>query len=380
MAKLKEVFVAGGMPSITYFDRQELKLEAKLRSELAEGFKIIAVTGPTKSGKTVLCRKVIPDKSCVRIDGGQIETADDFWGETLRALNLPSEESLTTSSILTASIKALIGLQAQLNSGSIVKFAAPSKKQILQLMRERGLTLIIDDFHYMLEDIQREVVRSLKSEVFEGLSVILIAVPHRAFDTISAEPEMEGRYAHIEIPPWAQHELIAIPRTGFAKLRMNVDPIVIDGMCCEAMQSPLLIQRFCARLCTHYQIEESLKKLRDFQPTDEVIRNIYKGVAQQFGFPTFKKVAKGPQSRSKRNPRKLKNSNETVDIYQAILMAVAKTGPKAKLHYDDIREHLKEILSETDIPQKHEVSGALGHMETIARQKNKRGTCIGVGP
>ncbi|WP_156916835.1 hypothetical protein [Leisingera aquimarina] len=71
--KLKDVFVAGGMPTVTYIDREHLGLEKSLREELAEGYKIVAITGPTKSGKTVLCRKVISEQGSVWVDGGQVE-------------------------------------------------------------------------------------------------------------------------------------------------------------------------------------------------------------------------------------------------------------------------------------------------------------------
>ena len=59
MVKTKNVFVAGGMPSVTYIDRLALNLEKSLRSEIREGYKVICVTGPTKSGKTVLTEHVL---------------------------------------------------------------------------------------------------------------------------------------------------------------------------------------------------------------------------------------------------------------------------------------------------------------------------------
>lgn len=93
MTELKEVFVAGGMPSITYVDRQHLNLEKSLRDELSEGYKIVAITGPTKSGKTVLCKKVIDEKDSIWIDGGQIDKSDDFWGAILSELRLPVERT-----------------------------------------------------------------------------------------------------------------------------------------------------------------------------------------------------------------------------------------------------------------------------------------------
>lgn len=369
--KLKNVFVAGGMPTVTYIDREHLSLESSLRNELAEGYKIVAITGPTKSGKTVLCKKVISERDSVWIDGGQVDGSDDFWGGLLRNLDLPDEETISEKVSISASFKAVIGLKTQVSDGKTVKFNGATKKEILQVMRERDLSLIVDDFHYLEDKLQTEVVRSLKSEVFEGLQVVLIAVPHRAFDAISAEPEMEGRYSHINIPEWSENDLKEIASIGFPKLGMQVASETIDEFCSESLGSPLLMQRFCGRLCLNYSVTETIKPARDYLPTKTVREAIYRQVSEQFGFPTFEKLAKGPQSRSKRNPRRLRDGTGSLDIYQAILVAVGNTGPKPKLHYDKIREALQNLLRDVDVPQKHEVSNALGQMEIIARRKLK---------
>ena len=57
--RVRDVFVAGGMPVLTYVGRADVTLEKSLRSEINEGYKLITITGPTKSGKTVLARHVL---------------------------------------------------------------------------------------------------------------------------------------------------------------------------------------------------------------------------------------------------------------------------------------------------------------------------------
>ena len=56
--RIAQVFVAGGQPSLTYVERAapeaSQSLEERMRNCLDTGFKPLTVTGPTKSGKTVL--------------------------------------------------------------------------------------------------------------------------------------------------------------------------------------------------------------------------------------------------------------------------------------------------------------------------------------
>ena len=362
MVAVKEVFVAGGMPKITYVDRASLNLERDLRREISEGYKVICVTGPTKSGKTVLTRHILGPGASSTVNGGQVKNSEEFWSLLLQELDLPDETTVQATSEVSVGLRWLVSAQSKAAEGDSQKFSNKNKSTILDYMREQGLALIVDDFHYMPTEVQKEVVRALKSEIFDGLIAVLIAVPHRAFDAIGVEREMEGRFANVEIPSWEKHELTEIARQGFPALRMQVPAECVQEFAAESNGSPLLMQRFCGWLCAHYDVTETLTSGREFNPSEETKVGIYSGVAKQFGFPTFEKLSKGPQSRSRRIDRNVVDGGDPLDIYQAVLRGVAMTGPKEKIHYNEIRDQLKFLLKEQDVPQKHEVSAALGHM------------------
>jgi hypothetical protein len=55
------------------------------------------------------------------------------------------------------------------------------------------------------------------------------------------------------------------------------------------------------------------------------------------------------------------------DIYQALLLSLAESGPKSVISYDELRESLGDILVE-QIPQKHEITSALKHLSRISRE------------
>jgi hypothetical protein len=62
----------------------------------------------------------------------------------------------------------------------------------------------------------------------------------------------------------------------------------------------------------------------------------------------------------------------SVDIYEAILLAIAATGPREKLTYDQIRTSLNAVLIDK-VPQKLEVSNALNNLASIAEKESKGG-------
>ena len=78
----------GGFPSHTYNPRDDRKLEAQL-SEVEDNLcKLVAVTGQTKSGKTVLARKVLPQVEAVWIDGGIPSDEEELWQLVVENLGL----------------------------------------------------------------------------------------------------------------------------------------------------------------------------------------------------------------------------------------------------------------------------------------------------
>jgi len=66
-----EVFVAGGLPTITYVEREEQHIERNLARALATPNQIVSLAGTTKTGKTVLCKRVLGEREYVWVDGGQ---------------------------------------------------------------------------------------------------------------------------------------------------------------------------------------------------------------------------------------------------------------------------------------------------------------------
>jgi hypothetical protein len=90
-----QVFVAGGLPTITYVPRESLQLEDRVRDYLSERHKILSLSGPTKCGKTVLLKSVLSASSreSVWISGGDIGSIDFFWNGLADVLGVYIEES-----------------------------------------------------------------------------------------------------------------------------------------------------------------------------------------------------------------------------------------------------------------------------------------------
>ena len=360
--------------------REQLGIETELSRGVAHPSAIVSLTGNTKSGKTVLCRTVLGTRHYVWIEGGQIKAEQDLWDRVCYELNFPLEISKTTGqqsgTTIAGSVEASAGtgllaaLKAVISaSGSHLSndetqrtYRIDSTSSALNHLLAKNIALVIDDFHYIPPGDRQAIIRSIRGAIFEGQKVILLSVSYRAFEAIRAEPEITGRLRHVEVPEWSKEDLQLIAVKGFAALNIKCPVRIIQSFAMEANGSPLLMQNFCWEICNDLDFDTTLED-EGHIPPDTDIKRIFMRVARDSGQPIYEKLAAGPVTRTARMGRPLRGGG-TVDIYQALLLAIANTGPLPSISYDVIRTNLGTILADK-VPQKIEVSNSLIHLVKI---------------
>ncbi len=365
-----EVFVAGGQPTVTYIEREDHDVERMLARALAAPNQIVSLAGPTKTGKTVLCKKVLNERDYVWVDGGKIKTAAEFWGTVCSELHIPFENSVTSGRETQVKLEGSIPFLTTAGGShlsaksSTETFKPDSMGWALEFMATERIVLVIDDFHYISPDVRTDIMRNVKGAVFNGLKVLLLSVTHRVFDAIKAESELTGRFTTVTLPHWSNQDLQQIPNKGFTALNVSYPLSLIDMLCEEAQENPFLMQKFCWEICFDNHIEA--KKLLS-QSIDKIdLHKMCERLALDYGLPTYQQLVAGPQSRKIREKRPLKYGGE-VDIYEVVLLAIAQTGPKSVIKYDELRNEISNLLADK-MPQKHEITAALKHLTKISKE------------
>jgi hypothetical protein len=363
------VFIAGGQPSITYVDRQHLDMERDLARAIASPNQIVSLSGPTKSGKTVLCRHVLGNRQYIWIEGGQTSTAGAVWDKICYELNYPVEISKGNADKTTigAGLRGLIFSV----SGSQLHEAETKRKYTIDAMAsatrhliENNIALIVDDFHYLSDEAKQEFLRNIKGSVFSGLRLVLLSVAHRTFDAIRAESELTGRFISVTVPEWSADDLALIPQKGFVALNVECPEKIIEKLSAESQSSPFLMQKLCWEICYDLGVDQNpIEAIR--VPAGLDLQGLYTRIAKDSGLPIYERLVAGPQIRKDRMKRPLQAGGDA-DVYQATLLAIAQTGPKPSVSYNEIRTELTDILADK-IPQKHEVTSVLKHLSRISR-------------
>jgi hypothetical protein len=157
---------------------------------------------------------------------------------------------------------------------------------------------------------------------------------------------------------------ITITYKGFDALNISCGNHIINSLAEECQNSPFLMQKLCWEICYEMDIDSrpgASVKVPDNLPLAE----IFVRLAKDSGLPIYQKLVAGPQIRKDRMKRPLVLGGDA-DVYQVTLLAIAETGPKSGISYNELRAHISNILSDK-VPQKHEITSALKQLSKISR-------------
>lgn len=370
-----DVFIPGGLPQETYVSRRSSTTEQDLRRWLSRRQKpLLSVSGPTKSGKTVLLKKLVVEG--IWLSGGAIDSANDFWLEICEQLEVFTDHVITgargDSQAAGGSAGFNGGVSGQVHgkfgreySSTIARSRAGDPRSSARKALKANLDriIVIDDFHYITPDDQLSIVRGLKDLIFDGLGVVVAAVPHRAYDVVRVEKEMTGRVETLPVTNWESEDLKLIGTQGFTALGLGVDDDILNELVKESFTSPHLMQTHCLQLCFMNTIDGEIES----KLVAPEWREFFERQASATSKSAFDLLKAGPRTRTDRARRKLKNGTET-DIYGVVLHAIEHTGPRTTLTYDEVRAALRDVL-ESELPQRHEITNVLGQMTKIARDR-----------
>lgn len=381
--QVAEVFRPNTMPSYTYINRQEKRgttYETKLKRALHKTGSLIAISGGSKTGKTVLYRKVVPEDKLVELSGAQINSVEDFWQQIAENLRIPDELSMAYSSqesksgkvtasgktsiwtMLTATISGEFG-KGTSRGENITKKIMRNNTLVLKALIKGDFVLVIDDFHYINLETQLYLSRILKAELFNGLKVILLTLPHRADDAIKRNPDLIGRTVFINLLPWTKEELEQIARKGFDLLQVAIPDEQIAHIVQESALSPQLMQENCYNLAIRIKEEQeeiSMDAVHSaFGDTVEAYQHYKENVQRMCAGPT--------KGRSRRKEYLLKNGLHC-DTYGLFLLSLSIDPPMMKLASTEIHERMTKILKDSAAaPNGMNLANVAKHSESIIK-------------
>lgn len=382
--KVTEIFTPSDYPTYTYVQRDEARIEARLREALGTPGEIVSVSGPSKSGKTVLIEKVAGRDNLITVTGAGISDASQIWDRALDWMDMPSQrtdsKTTTVTGKLSATAKGTAGIPfiTSAEASGALEGSAARASQLGETRVRRGMAqvvdeigksdyvLLIDDFHYMPSEIQSEVAKQIKEAARQGVKICTASVPHRSDDVVRSNPELRGRVRAIDTPPWRVAELVAIGELGFSVVGIEVASETLRCLAAEASGSPQLMQAICLQACFAMRIRESDGPVvkRDISPDE--LKQAFEETSTRSDFASLlRNMHAGPKVRGTERKEYSLSDGSRGDVYRALLLALKADPPTLSFHWNDLSRRVQAVCS-PDAPQAASLSTACAQITKMA--------------
>jgi AAA domain len=377
--KISEVFQSIGQPTITYVRRDEGKYERLLSGALDVKGQLCLLTGPSKTGKTTLYKKVLEEKKLlplpIRCDGTLSD--EQFWRRGLEGVNFDVVKQHTTSVGVETSAggkfsgqfgwrwlagltgEASVGIKSARSEGEIREaiLANPSPGHLVPILKTLPVVLVVEDFHYLTPEVQQIIFQQWKVFVDEEVSVIVIGTTHHAIDIANANRDLLGRLCHIDIAQWATTDLSKILQQGLKHLGIGFahQTAMLNEIPKESMGLPIIVQQVAGQIFADLGLNEvessTLDKTYGPKLTITAINNaIFNVASTKYGQlqTYYGLLVEGARKRARK-----------YNTYELVLATFAVEPLKFSLS----RREIEERIRDSDIPnQQKPPSASVGSM------------------
>ncbi|GAA4427164.1 hypothetical protein GCM10023188_09940 [Pontibacter saemangeumensis] len=384
IVKIKDVFKTIGTPSVTYVSRNDGEYERLLTEYLDVEGKPCLITGPSKTGKSTLYQKVLAEINklplIVRCDD-QL-TTEDVWRKALEDVNFDRITANTAAedTQVTGSAKAggkigwswlanligevSLGLSDRVSESTAREkiISKPSPKHLIPVLKNLPYVLVIEDFHYLKDEVKKSLFQQWKAFVDEEVSVIVLGTTHHAVDLAYSNRDLVGRIAHIEVGTWHTTDLEKIITSGFNYLNVPLKKSLVKFIATECVGLPIITQSCCLRLFFDSQILEidPKKAISKSVFTKEAVSKALYNVAQT-DYSVFRDIYEVII-------RGFRRGGQKYNSYELLLLAFTLDPITFKLQRHEIDERLAQLSIKFTTPPPTSINSTLGVMSKLQQK------------
>lgn len=267
--KVEDVFGVSGKQVASYVERTKVDDEFKdaLRTD-----KQIIVYGSSKQGKTALVKKYISYDENIVISLSPKTTLKDIYQSILRKSGITLRVSYsegtgdTTKVKAKASIQAAVALVFKAKVGVEAENANESKQEdnfeeiefnlmlpddVADLIHRVGhkKVVILENFHYLPEDVQKNFAFDLRT--FQELKIrfIILGVWKEANRLSQYNGDLLDRILEVPVEPWAREDFKRIAAKGCDLLDIRFSTVILEDCIDNSFESVGVFQELLKVTC-----------------------------------------------------------------------------------------------------------------------------------
>jgi hypothetical protein len=240
----------------------------------------IIVYGASKQGKTSLVDKHLPYKNNIVVSLTPKYTLIDIYKSALSSMNIEivsaSQSSSGTSneSSISAKFKAMIPFGVGVESGAAIKdktnknetvnkeaievnLALPNDvAHIISKTKNNDKYIILENFHYLDEEIQREFSFDLRSFLELGINFVILGVWKEKNRLIQFNGDLLERLTEVPVEPWKKEDFRKVIAIGEEKLNIRFSSEIKTKIIDSAFDSIGVVQELLKVTCINSGVTE----------------------------------------------------------------------------------------------------------------------------
>lgn len=280
--KLTDVFgIRTTVSDYSYIDRGGLDEEI---SKVANRNMHIALRGESKSGKSWLRQKIFDDANVISCRLGF--TTNEIYRQVLANLDISLVVEKATAGGATLSFKGssevgwkwLAKAKGEVNVVGEVEHEVVKKTVghdefdfdfLSEVIKASGKRVIIEDFHYLGSDVQRDLAHELKTFWDYGVYFVVVGVWHRKNYITYLNSDVAGRVYEVSVY-WTDEELEASINKGVKALNMEIAPDIKKRLARDSYNNVGILQSLIYSYCELVGIHEKQEVIKDFSIAEKV--------------------------------------------------------------------------------------------------------------
>lgn len=241
--------------------------------------KHIIVYGASKQGKTSLTNKHLTESDYVKVNCSPTSTTLDIYNSIARQLEIEILESREVTTTIGGEVK--VGLKAKIRiplfgggdaeteakvssdkgsgkSFKIIDFNLALAQDLSELLKNIKFSkrIILENFHYLSEDIQKQLAIDLR--IFEDYNMlfIILGIWREKNRLAQFNGDLLDRVIEVPVEPWERNDLKRIVAEGLPLLNTSFQNVV-DYIIDSCFDSVGVFQEICKESCYAAGINET---------------------------------------------------------------------------------------------------------------------------
>lgn len=250
-----------------------------------------------------------------------------------------------------------------------------NQNEVISALREKidGRFIVLENFHYLSQDVQKELASSLRDFLYYGIRVIIIGIWKETSKLENLVPDLSSRIEYIDIGNWSENELREVARLGANALNIDISENILNLIIKNSGYNIGIFKSNLKKVCKDNEIYTTQSEkivINDIDLATRSLENSY----QQIINPVMDRID------SLATSKKAGTKGMRYYIVSAILSLIDEKTPEELLCGIDFQE----IVSKVNISQgqfnasniKQELINIHTRSESIRSRKDKSNNVI----